>query len=63
MAAMVRNFGGSSKVIRAEAIAAREGLRLAFDLGIRTIILEGDAKLIFDSFEKSSWIYLTMAPY
>ena len=29
-------------------------MRFAFDLGIRAIILEGDAKLILDSFEESS---------
>ena len=35
-------------------MAIREGLSLAKDLGIRDLILEGDAKLVIESFEDSS---------
>ena len=38
---------------RAEAAAAKEGLLLARDLGIRTLILEGDAKHVIESFENN----------
>ena len=40
--------------MRAEATAANEGLRFALDLGIRAIVLEGDARIIVDSFEEST---------
>ena len=42
------------EAVRAEATTAKEGLEFAFGLGIRAIILEGDAKLILDSFKESS---------
>ena len=35
-------------------MAAKEGLIFALGLGLRAIVLEGDAKLIIDSFEKST---------
>ena len=54
MVAMLGKYWGTSETSRAEAIAARDRLRFAFDFGIRKIILEGDAKLIIDSFERNS---------
>lgn len=35
---------------QAEAIVAREGLRIASELGLQSLILEGDATTIFESF-------------
>ena len=37
----------------AEAIAVREGIKLAWDLGIRALILEGDAKEVMESVQAS----------
>ena len=38
---------------RAEAIAAKEGLMFAKEMGLNSIILEGDAKNVFETFESS----------
>ena len=35
---------------QAEATAARESVRFAWELGIRTVMLEGDASTVFESF-------------
>ena len=37
-----------------EAFMAREGIKLAWDLGIRSIIVERDAKELMESFENSN---------
>ena len=47
---------GEADALRAEALAIREGLKLAKDLGIRAILLEGDAKIILENFDSSSSI-------
>ena len=49
--AVVRKFFGKDEALRAEVRAMREGLLLAQNLGIRALILEGDAKVVLDSFE------------
>ena len=56
MAAAVRKFSGEVEALRAKVMAIREGLLLAQNLGIRALILEGDAKVVLDNFEQSSSI-------
>ena len=46
---------GETDVIKPELIAAREGVKLALKLGWRSIILEGDSKIVFENIESSSW--------
>ena len=49
-----RKVIGVVDVMRAEAMAIREGVSLAKELGIRSVILEGEAKIVLVSFECSS---------
>ena len=42
--------------MKAKAMAIRDGLSVPKDLGIRAVILEGDRKIILESFESSSAI-------
>ena len=43
----------ATDAIRAEVMTIRERLRLTKDLGIKAVILEGDAKIILENFESS----------
>ena len=54
IAARVRKIMGVADAMKVEALAIREGLNLVMDLGIRALILEGDAKTILENFESSS---------
>ena len=54
VATKTRKVIGVVDVMRAEAMAIREGVSLAKELGIRSVILEGEAKIVLDSFECSS---------
>ena len=46
---------GNIDVVRAKLSAAREGVMLALELGVRLVILEGDSRVAFESIETSSW--------
>ena len=52
--ARTRKIQGTVDTMKAEALADREGLKLARDLGIRTTMLVGDAKIILESFDRDS---------
>ena len=54
IAVRVRKIMGVADAMKVEALAIREGLNLVMDLGIRALILEGDAKTILENFERSS---------
>ena len=54
--ASVKKFEGEVEPMTAEIRAVKEGLGLAFNLGIRALHLEGDAKLVLESFDKSTSI-------
>ena len=56
VAVRTRKIQGTADVMNTEALAVKEGLKLAMDLGFRAIILEGDAKVILESFERQSMI-------
>lgn len=55
LAAKIQRFPGDIDARRAETIAAKEGLLLAWELGFKSIILEGDANGVFDNF--GAWNY------
>ena len=46
---------GDIEVLRAETLATREGLQLAMELGMKSIILEEDSRTMFEEFESSFW--------
>ena len=50
----MKKFTSPIEALRVEAVVAKEGLCLTRDFGIRAIILQGDAKTVFDSFENCS---------
>ena len=54
IAAFVKKIMGEAEALRAEVLAIREGLLLAQNLGIRALILEGDARIVLESFEQST---------
>ena len=49
--AIVKKFLGEAEALKAGVLAVKEGLLLAQNLGIRALVLEGDAKIILESFE------------
>ena len=53
LAVRTRKVLGFDKAQRVDAMTIKEGLSLAKDLGNRVVILEGDAKIMLDSFECS----------
>ena len=56
IAASVRKFEGEAEAMRVEIRAVKEGLGLAFNLGIRALCLEVDAKFVLESFHHSTII-------
>ena len=52
--AKTMRFASSVKSSRAETMAAKEGLQLAVNVGIRALILEGDAQTVMDNFGPGS---------
>ena len=53
MATKTVKYQGAMNAKQAEAAAGREGVRFAGELGIRTLILKGDASTMFKSFSNS----------
>ena len=47
-------IAGSVEAYRAETMAAKEGLQLAIDLGIRALVLESDVRLVMECFGSNS---------
>ena len=47
----------------AEAITVREGLKFAWELGIRALTLEGDTKDVFGNFESSKETFSTASKF
>lgn len=54
--AIVKKFIGEAYALRTEILAVKEGLLLAQNLGVTALILEGDAKMVLESFDQSSSI-------
>ena len=57
MAARSRSVVGIVDVLRAELMAAVEGLKLARELGAQEVILEGDPRVGIESVETSNQLY------
>ena len=53
MVAKLVRIEEAMEAYQAEALAATEGIKFAPELGIWTLIVEGDARLIFESFNNS----------
>ena len=53
VAAAARRFHGDMDAHRAEVVVAKEGLRLAWEVGLNHIVLEGDAKNIIECFDNN----------
>ena len=54
VATKAKKFRGLLDLLKAKLMMVKKRLRLAVDLGIRAITLEGDAELVLDSFEEST---------
>ena len=57
VAALVKRSLGEAKALRAEVLAVRESLLLAQNLGIRILILEGDAREVLESFDQRTMFH------
>ena len=52
MAFMAENFQLPFSIIAVEVIAAKKALQFAFDLGLSSIVLEGDSKITIDGLRR-----------
>ena len=55
IAAKSLKIEGENEVLRAEILVTREGLHLALDLEVKSILLEGESRAVFEDFENSFW--------
>ena len=60
MAFMAENFQVPFSITAVEVIAAKKALQFAFDLGLSSIVLEGDSKITIDGLRREE---LALAEY
>jgi ribonuclease HI len=56
LAAQAKWFGSVQEVLVTEALAARDGLKLASDLGLPRIVLESDSSVLVNAIKSSTML-------